>query len=372
VITLPPYFDALPDWLQGLIALPIIVVFIVSDRKKSDPVRMFAVCVAVVGAVCVSLPLYLLSCLLFPVWMRFHPKRYVSIQLSFQDVTPNSQTQLLFIASGFRSGEPLVVTIEGRQRQIYARTTLHADKSGRLRETLRALPARLETGAYQLIVVGSTSHRRASATFQMHDIPPTVSLETHTETLKQVVNVDGEGFVPGEFVTISLEPSSTSAPVLFTGATGAGAVRGHLEIPRLRPGSYTLSVLGGTSQTPASVDFTVPGYSPWVVLDRTTLALGEGVGCIGRGFAPGELVFVYLNAPAEAISRWAVATVLHMTADFSGQVVVPDTWSPDGVIRGTNVLTFVGQSSQATAQAEFMVQAPGLNAGEPPATDTTP
>jgi hypothetical protein len=304
--------------------------------------------------------------------MLLHPKRYVSIQLALQDVTPNSQTGFLFIASGFRSGEPLVVTIEDMQGQIYARTTMQADKSGRLRETLRELPARLGTGAYQLIVVGSTSHRRASATFQMHDIPPTVSLDTYRATLRQVINVNGEGFIPGELVTISIEPSSTSAPLLRTGSTAAGAVRAHLDIPMLRAGSYTLSALGVTSQTPASVGFTVQGFSPWVVLDRTTLAPGEGVRCIGHGFAPGEWVFLYLNAPAEAISRWAVATVLHMQADLSGQVVVQDTWSPDGVIRGTNVLTFVGQWSQATALAEFLVQAPGLDAGEPPATDTTP
>jgi hypothetical protein len=351
--------------------LPIIVVYIVSGRKQSDPVRKLATCVAVVGGVCVSLPLYLLSRLLFPVWIRFHPKRYVSIRLAWQDVTPNSQTQFLFIASGFRSGEPLVVTIEDVQGQIYARTTLQADRSGHLRETLRALPARLETGAYQLIVVGSTSHRRASATFQMHDIPPTVSVDTHRATLKQIVNVNGQGFIPGELVTISLKPSSTAAPLLVAGTTGAGEVRAHLEIPMLRPGSYTLSVLCVPSQTSASVGFTVQGFSPWVDLDRTTLAPGEGVGCIGHGFAPGEWVFVYLNAPAEAISRWAVSTVLNMEADRSGQVVVQDTWSPDSVILGTNVLTFVGQWSQATALAEFMVQAPGLDGGEPPATDTT-
>ena len=93
---------------------------------------------------------------------------------------------------------------------------------------------------------------------------------------------------------------------------------------------------------------------------------------MGHGFAPGEQVFLYLNAPAGAIGRQAAWPVLHMTADLSGEVVVEDTWSPDGLIRGTNMLTFVGQSSQATALAEFMVQAPGLDGGEPPATDMTP
>jgi hypothetical protein len=301
-------------------------------------------------------------------------QRYLSIQLAAQEVTPASQSRFLFIASGFRSGEPLVVTIEDAQGQIPARTTLQADKSGRLRETLRALPARLETGAYQLIVVGSTSHRRASATFQMHDIPPTVWLDTDTVTpAGQVVTFDGKGFVPGDLVTVSLASSTTAARFLrTTGASAAGVVSGHLELPKLRVGSYTLSLLGSASQTPASVDFTVQGYSPTVVLDCDTLAPGEGVGCIGRGFAPGEQVFLYLNAPAGAIGGRAAWPVLHMAADLSGQVVVQDTWSPGGIIRGTNVLTFVGQSSQATALAEFMVQAPGLDAGEPPAADTTP
>jgi hypothetical protein len=272
-------------------------------------------------------------------------------------ISPASQTSLLFIASGFRSGEQFVVTIEDRQGQIYARTSMQADKFGHLHETLRALPARLGTGAYQLIVVGSTSRRSASATFQMHDIPPTVSLDTYTATHGQVVNVHGEGFIPGELVTMSIEPPSMPARFLrATGATAAGAVSGHLEISKLRAGSYTLSLVGVSGQTPASVGFTVV-FTPRVVLDRYTLAPAEGVGCSGRGFAPGEQVFLYLNAPAGAIGRGAPTPVLHMTADLSGQVVVQETWSPDGVIRGTNVLTFVGQSSQATALAEFMVRA---------------
>jgi hypothetical protein len=86
VIPLPQFFYELPDWLQALLAWPYIVVVVVSDRKQSDPVRMLAVCVAVVGVVCVSLPLYLLSRLLFPVWRLLHAQQYVSIQLALQNV----------------------------------------------------------------------------------------------------------------------------------------------------------------------------------------------------------------------------------------------------------------------------------------------
>ncbi|MGO8946970.1 MAG: hypothetical protein ACLQUY_04760 [Ktedonobacterales bacterium] len=292
--------------------------------------------------------------------------RAVSIQLAAQDVTPDSQLRVM--ASGFLSGEPLVVTIEDMHGQIYARRTLQADGSGRLGETVLALPALLGAGAYRLIVVGNKSHRTASATFQMNDIPPTVTLDAYTATPGQVVGFAGNGFVPGEVVMVYLGPSS--APLLSATATTGGAVSGHLHIPKLPAGTYTLTLRGKTSQTPASVDFNVQGFSPWVVLDRYTVAPGEGVGFIAHGFAPGEQVSVYLNARQGTTGRGT--PVLRVTADPSGQLVVQDTWSPGGTISGTNVLTLVGRWSKATTTAEFTVQATGQQTGQPQATPTIP
>lgn len=285
-----------------------------------------------------------------------------SVQLAAHDVTPDSQLRVM--ATGFLSGEPLVATIKDMHGQLYARKTLQTDRNGRLRETTLALPAQLGAGAYRLIVVGNTSHRTASATFQMHVIPPTVMLDTYAATPGQVVDFAGNGFIPGEVVTVDLGPSP--APLLRTTATAEGAVSGHLTIPKVHVGTYTLTLRGKTSQTPASVGFNVQGFLPWVVLDRYTLAHGEGVGFIAHGFAPGEPVLVYLNARQGTTATGT--PVLTVTADSSGQLVVQDTWLPGGAISGTNVLTLVGRWSKATTTAEFTVQATGQH----PATQTTP
>jgi hypothetical protein len=270
-----------------------------------------------------------------------------SLQLAAPYVTPDSPLHLM--ASGFLSGEPLAVTIVDMQGHVYEHLTLQVGEGGRLRDTSLALPVRLGAGAYRLIVAGSTSHRRASATFQMHNIPPTVTLDAYTATPGQVVGFTGNGFIPGEIVTVSL--GASSAPLVRTTVTAEGEVSGHLTIPKIHAGTYTLTLRGKTSQMPASVGFNVQQFTPWVVLDRYTLAPGEREGFSAHGFAPGEQVLVYLNSLHGT-------PVLQLKADTAGQLVMQDTWSPGGA-SGNNALTFVGQWSKATTTVDFTVQATG-------------
>jgi hypothetical protein len=253
------------------------------------------------------------------------------------------------MASGFLSGEPLTATIDDPQGHVYEHLTLRADASGRLRETSLALPVQLGAGAYQVIVVGSKSHLKASATFQLRNIPPTVTLSAYTATPGQVVDFAGNGFIPGEMVTVYL--GASSAPLLRTTVTTVGEVSGHLTIPNIHAGTYMLRLLGKISRMPASVGFNIQQFTPWVVLDRYTLAPGQRVGFIAHGFAPGEQVFVYLNSVHST-------PVLRVRADTAGQLAMQDTWSPDGA-SGNNVLTFVGQWSKATATVDFTIQPTG-------------
>jgi hypothetical protein len=253
------------------------------------------------------------------------------------------------MASGFLIGEPLAVTIDDAQGHVYEHLTLQADASGGLRETSLALPAQLGAGTYRVIVVGSTSHHRASASFQMENIPPTVTLDTYTATPGQVIGFTGSGFIPGELVTVSL--GASSAPLDRTTVTAGGALSGHLTIPQISAGTYSLTLLGSISRMPASVGFNVQRFTPWVVLDRYTLAPDQRIGFIAHGFAPGEQVLVYLNSQQ-------VTPVLRVQADTTGQITMQDTWSPGGT-SGSNVLTFVGQWSKASTTVDFTVQATG-------------
>jgi hypothetical protein len=253
------------------------------------------------------------------------------------------------MASGFRNGEPLAVTIVDAQGYIYEHLTLQADASGGLRETSLGLPSGLGAGGYRLNMVGGTSHHSASATFQVDNIPPKVTLDAYTATPGQVIGFAGSGFIPGEMVTVAL--GASSAPLFHTTVTAGGAVSGHLTIPEIPAGTYMLTLLGTISRMPASVGFNVQRFTPWIVLDRYTLAPGQREGFIAHGFAPGEQVFVYLNSLHGT-------PVLRLQADTTGQIIMQDTWSPSGA-SGNNVLTFVGQWSKATTTVDFTVQATG-------------
>lgn len=279
-----------------------------------------------------------------------------SAQLVTRDLTP--ATQLRLTASGFLPKEHLVVSVEDPQGHTYEQVTLTAGNDGRLRETSVSAPPQLASGSYEVLVVGSTSHRAASVTFQMHVIPPTVVFDAYTGTPGQTVGFSGSGFIPGEEVVIYLGKATT--PLADARATDTGAIGGRLTVPALVASTYTLTVVGTLSQTPISVGFSIQGFAPWVVLDRYALTSGQGLGFIGQGFASNEPVLVYLNATTGN-------PALHMTADSSGRIVEQDTWMPS-VASGQNVLTFVGQWSKASTVAEFTV----LPSAQPSPTVTAP
>jgi hypothetical protein len=195
----------------------------------------------------------------------------------------------------------------------------------------------------------------------MHDTPPTITLDIYSTTPGGKVGFAGGGFFPGETVKAYL--GSTKTPLASVTATDVGAVTGHLEVPSMPAGTYTFSLIGDQSQTPAAVGFSVQGFSPWVVLSRYALKPGETMGFRAHGFAPGEQVFVYLNS-------LRTDPVLRMTADTAGVVYAEDTWAPSAAI-GDNVLTFVGQTSKATITTTFVVL-PGATPNGPPAPNPGP
>lgn len=279
-----------------------------------------------------------------------------SVQLVTQDLSP--ATPLHLTASGFLPTEQLIVTVEDAQGNPYEQVTLTAGKDGRLRGTSVAAPPQLASGTYKVLVVGSMSHRKASVTFRMHDIPPTVAFDAYTGAPGQTIGFIGSGFIPGEEVVIYLDKATT--PLADAKATNIGAISGRLTVPALTASTYTLTIVGSVSQTPLSIGFSIQGFVPWVILGRYALTSGQGLGFTGQGFAPNEPVLVYLNGTTRS-------PALHVTADSSGRIVEQDTWMPS-VASGRNVLTFVGQWSKTSAVAEFTV----LPSAQPSPTATAP
>jgi hypothetical protein len=282
-----------------------------------------------------------------------------AVQLAEHELTPSSHFDMTLV--GFASGEQVALTVTDADGNTYDAGNVKAGADGQVTTSTVAPPPSLADGTYQLVAVGSTSHRRATTTFGMHDNPPLVEMEAYTGFPGQSVHFLGSGFFPGEKVTVSLVAPNGGAktPLATANADTMGAVSGNLKIPDMAAGNYTLSLVGNHSKVPVTVGFAIQGYSAWVVLDRYAPTPGQAVGFIGHGFAPSEQVFVYLNTVQSD-------PIMRMQADTAGQVTVQDTWVPSGG-PGDYMLILVGQSSKAQATAKFSIlQAPAQQPDQQP------
>lgn len=268
-----------------------------------------------------------------------------SLQLQGTDLTPN--VPLSFVGSGFLPGEALVATIEDTQRHPEAQLApLSADQAGRVNTIAQTLLPTLMPGTHILLVKGEQSQRTAQATFQLHWIPPTVELDTHSVKPKHDVGFSGSGFLPNEVVEVRLG-SSVSEPVVTVSANAGGNVWGHFMVPLMPEGDYQLFLVGLQSQTPTSVGLNVQGFYPWVVLDTYAPSPHVRIGFEGRDFAPGEEVLVYLN-------KREGKPVARLYADPTGRFVAQAAWEV-GELSGENALIFVGQQSGAVVTTSFTV-----------------
>ena len=269
--------------------------------------------------------------------------RTASLQLQGTDLTPN--VSLHFVGSGFLPGEALVATIEDARGHLEARLVpLIADHAGRLSAAMEAIPANLAPGTHTLLVRGQSSHRVGQARFQLHLIPPKVTLDSYSAKPGQDFGFAGSGFLPQEVVEVRLG-SPTGERLAAVSANTRGNVAGRATIPPMPEGNYTLFFVGRQSQTPTSVGFSVQGFHPWVTLDTYAPTSHTRLGFIGKDFAPNEEVLVYLN-------QREGNPVVRIQADASGRFAAPAAWKV-GRLSGENTLSFVGQESGAVVTTTF-------------------
>jgi len=271
--------------------------------------------------------------------------RTASLQLQGTDLTPN--VSLHFVGSGFLPGEALVATIEDARGHLEAQLVpLSADHAGRLSAAMEAIPADLAPGTHTLLVRGQSSHRVGQARFQLHLIPPTVTLNAYSVKPGQDFGFAGGGFLSNEVVEVRLG-SLQGERLAAVRANAGGNVAGRTTIPPMPEGNYTLFFVGRQSQTPTSVGFSVQGFHPWVTLDTYALSSHTRLGFTGADFAPNEEVLVYLN-------QREGNPVMRIQADALGRLAAPAALGV-GKLSGENTLSFVGQESRAVVTTTFTV-----------------
>jgi dolichol-phosphate mannosyltransferase len=283
-----------------------------------------------------------------PLRGRAHPSLQppTSLQMQGADLTPN--VPLRFAGAGFLPGEVLKVTIQNQTGQLQAQLApAKADAVGQVGSTLEVIPAKLAPGTYWLLVEGMSSHRKARASFQMHWIQPSVQLDIYSAKPEHTVGFAGSGFLPDEIVEARLGTTGQvlTQVVATVSANAQGQIAGRITTPLLPEGNYSLFFAGRQSQTPIVVGFSIQGFHPWVVLDTYAPAPHAHIGFMGRDFAPGEEVLVYLN-------QQGGKPVAHFFADTTGRFIAQAAWEVPR-LSGENTLIFVGQQSGAITTTTF-------------------
>lgn len=213
-----------------------------------------------------------------------------------------------------------------------------------------------ETAAGGAVTAVRTTGARAAdgpaPTPAARDLGPTfILLRAEELTPEARLNFMGQGFAPGETVTVALEDAKgkAEAELEAVNAEKEGRINEvSLALPPgLRLGSHVLRVKGGASGRTARATFRLRGVPPRVELDQYSVKPDREFGFAGSGFVPDEQVEVRVGGLGGA----PLAT---FTADRGGAATGRIKAPP--IQAGDYPLYFVGRESQNPVSVGLNVQ----------------
>jgi predicted alpha-1,2-mannosidase len=158
---------------------------------------------------------------------------------------------------GFKGGESVTVTL---QTPTPVEQQLTADGEGHVSTTM-TVPGDTVPGIYSIVAAGADSRMPANATIAVvpPTAPPVYDPQLHADAASgrpgDLVTVLGEGFAPGETVTVEVH----SDPVTVGTATASdkGAFSLTFTVPEIAVGEHSIVVTGADSEKPVSLPFRV-------------------------------------------------------------------------------------------------------------------
>lgn len=220
---------------------------------------------------------------------------------------------LAVTGTGFTPGATVSVTLTGPGGAVVGPVEVTASATGDLIANL-PIPATATPGTY---TVTATDPSGAVATGATWVGAPEIALDPPRLLPGDSTTVTGEGYLPGEQVTIELtgaDGATVGDPVTATADVG-GAFTADLPVPAdTDPGLYTATATGEESQ------FYAEWLGLWVMPSPTVtvpaqVEAGATLPVTGRGFAPNEPVTITVTGPDGTV----IATV-QATADQNGNV----------------------------------------------------
>jgi hypothetical protein len=261
-------------------------------------------------------------------------------------------------AKGFGPGEKVNV-FWGRINGTPA-ATLTADSGGSISSA--SVPVGIApVGPTTLVLVGMKTHTTATVPYQMLGLYPTTISRPYAVKAGKSISFRGNGFAPSEPVLIYLDASG-GIPALTAKTDSSGGFSVNFVVPFGLKGSQRLIAVGEQSRASVSSGFDILPYIPSAQASTYGALPGTTISFYGKGFAPNEVVLVYLGGGrghgGQLVTAFRVDS--HGSASAAGSYVVPSGVGP------SVGFSLVGQQSGGAARAKLSVGAAAQSVTVPP------
>jgi hypothetical protein len=138
----------------------------------------------------------------------------------------------------------------------------------------------------------------ARTAFEVGAPTPQLTPATYSGTVGSSYRLSGDGFAPGEQVSLYLD--TTDTPPIATITSGGGQITfDNVHVPLAAAGTHTWIVRGAQGDV-ASVPYTLMPFTPYLLLSTYSSQPERPVSVTGKGFAPDETVYLFLGATTSA------------------------------------------------------------------------
>ncbi|HWE60664.1 MAG TPA: hypothetical protein VHB98_03060, partial [Chloroflexota bacterium] len=266
-------------------------------------------------------------------------------------VSPGQRVSLW--AANFRPGEQVRV-YAGRIAGVPL-LTAHAGGDGRGSWPL-TIPYG-PSGNNQVVVIGDQGRAPVTTSYLLLNLYPHASVSSYAPLPGSHISFFGGGFGPGEPVDLRVDRPDGPMLATVTANKGGGVGRlGPFLVPFGLQGAHTFILRGRFSHVMATVGLIVQPFIPSARPSSYAAGPGTLITFYGNGFAPSELVRVYLGRTASTLG--AEVAALHTTP--KGSLVAGSGSFALPVIRNAAKLGFalVGDVSGAVAWTSLQYLAP--------------
>jgi outer membrane protein assembly factor BamB len=280
----------------------------------------------------------------------FYKFTFYAPTVALAPLSGSANSPLTVSAYGYKGGEKLSIFWNNGTIAIAIGT---ADLYGYLAPKSFKVPAGTAPGTYTVKVVGRTTHLSATNSYTI--VAPGSNLSLSSGPVGVTVNVNGQGYAPGETVNIlwNYTGPGTGTKVTKVKAGSSGTVSTRFSVPTAANGAYAIAAVGVTSTSVTQNTFTLGNG---LASNPAIASPGTSVTATGTGFQAGESVNLYLDS---ALSSALGTTTADANGNINKSLTLPSSATP-----GAHSLIGVGQTSNTSLTANLSVDTRWANFGQ--------